>query len=220
MELFLRLIQGSYAYLLVFQILVVTGLVLTLISLIVRRTREAHALAGGGVSTDSHAISASAPMMVVDDGKIQELEAKLAALEDENGKFKASSADAKTLREKVKYLESKLLEYEILQEEIGTLSALKVENEQLRKELVQTVKKTPPSPPREDPGPIIEPPPAVPPVTVFFDPPPIDEATKSGDPAQQGEVAASGLENLLQQIDDLATPANEDGESGGGGTGG
>jgi hypothetical protein len=50
-------------------------------------------------------------------------------------KLKALAAEAQDLKEKVKYLESKLLEYEILQEEIGTLTALKLENEHLKQEL-------------------------------------------------------------------------------------
>jgi len=212
MEIFLRLIQGTYAYLLVFQILVVTGLVLALISLVVRRTREAHALASPESASNQNYVQT----VVVDDGRVKDLEAKLGLLEDENSKLKASGGDTKSLKEKVKYLESKLLEYEILQEEIGTLSALKVENEQLKQQLVQAerapkLKATPQAP-------IVEPDAmtAVPPMTVFFDGPAPDIA--GGAPAtakEDGEAAASGLENLLAQIDNLAGPGDK-GQGGGG----
>ena len=49
----------------------------------------------------------------------------------------ASVTQAKELQQKVGFLESKLLEYEIVQEEIANLSLLKLENEKLREEIVK-----------------------------------------------------------------------------------
>ena len=45
----------------------------------------------------------------------------------------------KALQDKVQYLEQKLLEYEILQEEISTLSVLKLENEKLKSQRGRSV---------------------------------------------------------------------------------
>lgn len=47
----------------------------------------------------------------------------------------AASASTHELEEKIKYLESRLLEYEIVREEISGLSSLKSENERLKNEL-------------------------------------------------------------------------------------
>ena len=135
--------------------------------------------------------------------------------------MKASGNDAQALKEKVKFLESKLLEYEILQEEIGALSGLKIENEKLKKELMQkgpegkTAAPAKPEAPAK-PAPVAAPPPTVP------SPEPLPEANTpappgsagifdTGQPASaealaEGEKAAKGLESLLAQIDDLGGP--------------
>lgn len=208
MEIFLRLIQGSYAYLLVFQILVVTGLVLALIGLIARRTREKH---GGGVEAGVlQTVVVAAPASAEDQARLAELETKLKALDEENKQLKSSTGDVKTMKEKIKYLESKLLEYEILQEEIGTLSALKVENEQLKQQL-QTTKAQRAKAPLEKEI-LVEPesPTAVPAMTVFFDAPANGAPPADASNQETGEAAAAGLENLLQQIDSLGSPADKD----------
>ena len=59
----------------------------------------------------------------------------------------SARAESDELRSKLEYLEGKLLEYEIVQEEIANLSSLKMENEKLREELVQMQRggKRPPS---------------------------------------------------------------------------
>lgn len=51
--------------------------------------------------------------------------------------LQAARAETDELKHKIEYLEGKLLEYEIVQEEIASLSSLKVENEKLREEIVQ-----------------------------------------------------------------------------------
>jgi len=210
MEIFLRLVQGSYAYLLVFQILVVTGLVLALIGLVVRRTREAHAPRNAdGTAMAPQTIVVTAPN-AADEAKIVELESKLKIAEEEVKQLKSSTGDVKTMKEKIKYLESKLLEYEILQEEIGTLSALKVENEQLKQQ-IQANKTAPKQRPLEREI-LVEPdaPTAVPAMTVFFDAPATADPATAGSAQESGEAAATGLENLLQQIDSLGSPADKE----------
>lgn len=49
--------------------------------------------------------------------------------------------EAAALRDKVRYLESKLLEYEIVQEEISTLGTLKNQNEELKQQIAQLEEK-------------------------------------------------------------------------------
>lgn len=51
--------------------------------------------------------------------------------------LQTARAETDELKHKIEYLEGKLLEYEIVQEEIASLSSLKVENEKLREEIVQ-----------------------------------------------------------------------------------
>jgi hypothetical protein len=51
--------------------------------------------------------------------------------------LQSARAETDELKHKIEYLEGKLLEYEIVQEEIASLSSLKVENEKLREEIVQ-----------------------------------------------------------------------------------
>lgn len=216
MEILLNVLQGSYAYLLVFQILVITGLVLALIWLIAKKTQEAHALASP--STNVSAVPATVikadPAQEV---RIGELEAKLTALEEENKGLKTASGDARSLKEKVKYLESKLLEYEILQEEIGTLSALKLENEHLKQELMQAKDGRSAPPAFVAPAPAPAPVPAAPvraevPApemdagALIFDAPPPSAQSET---MKSGEAAAAGLENLLAQIDDIAGPPDK-----------
>lgn len=149
MELVLRVIQGAYAYLLIFLILVVSGLFLALLWLVVRRTKEAGQAAADLLANSQLAPAGTitAPVQAVLGGITKEewdglneennkLKGKIEVLENDLRATAGSSDRAKELNDKVQYLESKLLEYEILQEEIGTLSALKVENEQLKQRLV------------------------------------------------------------------------------------
>ena len=181
MEIFTKVLQGPYAYLLVLQVMVVSGLCLSLIWLVMRRTQDAaQAMVLAGEK------EATATVPVVDTAKIDELNARIVELEKENASLKAGGGDVKTLQEKVKYLESKLLEYEILQEEIGTLSALKMENEHLRKQLA--ARGQTPVVPAVPPGTVPEPP-AVP-VT----PPASTMAASSPEPALPSEPL--GIDDL------------------------
>ena len=121
------LLQGGYAYLLIFQIIVVSSLCVLLAAMILRRMRSETLPISGAVAKGAAGTSV----------ELTELQIKYKVLETENTKLQTGKTDSVALQEKVKFLESKLLEYEILQEEIGALSSLKVENEKLRKEFTE-----------------------------------------------------------------------------------
>lgn len=63
------------------------------------------------------------------------LEQKIKDLSHENENLRLLSSESQSLKEKVKFLESKVIEYEIIQEEMSILPMLKAENERLKKEL-------------------------------------------------------------------------------------
>jgi len=117
----LNILRGPYAYLLIVQLLVTAGLALTFIYLIYIR------------------LSQSAANSAVDTSNILEFKKTAAGVAaagtKSNPTGKTENLDPDALRERVTYLESKLLEYEILQEEIATLSSLRSENETLKKDL-------------------------------------------------------------------------------------
>lgn len=151
MEVIYGAIHGAYAYLLIFQILVVTALFLTLLWLIVKRTRDGALYAGAeafdstqmtatlGAPAAAAAYAANAAQAAAGEAtsaNAAEQPAASAASAVDHEKLRKSEEDNNALAEKVKFLESKLLEYEILQEEIGALGALKTENERLKQRLV------------------------------------------------------------------------------------
>ncbi len=156
MGIFIKVLQGSYAYLLIFEIVVVSLLFLTFLWMLVRRIREAEATDEVELSPSPRIETAqpqptvpAAVAAVVEANKtLQDLKTQITVLEEEPGKADSLNHLNEELREKVRYLESKLLEYEILQEEIGTLSTLKAQNEELRQQLVLSGK-TPPNPTSE-----------------------------------------------------------------------
>lgn len=142
------MLQGSYVYLLIFQVVLVTGLMLAALWLIVRRMRTQElagfATPGGpGPQLVSQREAAAFPdpelekLAEKQTEKIQALEKELALLEQSTSELKEGSDKTEKLREKIRYLEQKLLEYEILQEEISSLSHLKSENARLRTQLEQ-----------------------------------------------------------------------------------
>jgi hypothetical protein len=141
MEIFVHLLQGSYAYFLIFQILLISALFLVLIGLIVHRTKEA--ALWEGQPAESPTASLPLPATTTSEGATAAT-APEGGAEAPAAETGASPEENKALAEKVRFLESKLLEYEILQEEIGTLSALKLENEHLRKKLGS------PAPPKKE----------------------------------------------------------------------
>lgn len=131
--MFVETLHGSYAYLLIFQILLVTALFLSFLWLVAQRIRRS---AGSLIALSTENAALTPPKTAGEMSELNELKGRLSALQAENDKHRAASDENKSLREKIRYLESKLLEYEILQEEIGTLSALKLENEKLKEEIV------------------------------------------------------------------------------------
>lgn len=137
------MIQSSFAYLLVFQILMVTGLTLTGIWLWIQRIKRTSILASKIVAGEVvMATEGSQSLEVVKEEIVTDfsmergkLETKIQELESSNLDLKNGLQSSDSLREKVRFLESKLLEYEILQEEISTLRSLKQENEQLKAQI-------------------------------------------------------------------------------------
>lgn len=177
-----------------------------------------------------------------------ELLAKLSKLEIENERLKASleEGDAieadkilrekKTLENKLKGLEEKLIEFEIIKEEIGMISTLKTENEQLKAKLgtkrAPSVKRTPPTKaipetPEQAPEPQVEPIPMGDSDVSFESLPEDGEPglqTFSADstdvdmsepvetpsePTPKKEMNPQQLDDLLGQIDDLAKGASK-----------
>ncbi len=144
MGIFIKVLQGSYAYLLVLEILVVTTLFLTFLWMLVRRVKEAGntmdtVLPMAAPGPEARTFTQENSLAEMNDAQrtLQELKTQVTALDTpEAAPSDELSKLNDELRDKVKYLESKLLEYEILQEEIGTLSTLKAENEDLRQQLV------------------------------------------------------------------------------------
>jgi hypothetical protein len=168
-------LQGTYAYLVIAQIIIVTGLFLTLLALIVRRIRlygnagHQDSLSAPVVShSETNTNAASAPSRVAAPGSMPVPVATTAHTKAthapvDSGVPVQTQTQAQTqtstaspppatdgaqapratptdgggneLEEKVRYLESKLLEYDILQEELSSLSSLKQENERLTKQV-------------------------------------------------------------------------------------
>ena len=114
MEIFLKILQGSYAYLLIFQVLVVSLLMLASIWLVIRRTQEA----GIGIepslppmpdltATPADPGQLATPPLVIHqaspetEAQLVEARAKLNSLAEENEKLKGSGTDSNALKEKV-----------------------------------------------------------------------------------------------------------------------
>src|SRR4051812_20209079 len=110
MELFLPVLQGSYGYLLIFQILVVAPLSMLLLWLVVQRTRQgAHDLVmrgDGAVAVPTTSVG-SAPSTGAF-GNL-DLEKRCHELEQEIEQLRSaappSAADLKPLQDKIKFLE-------------------------------------------------------------------------------------------------------------------
>ncbi len=210
MEQITNILQGGYAYLLIFQILVVSSLFVMLMVMIIRRIRMEAA--------DGPALGAMPAILNTATGISQEeydaLKAQLAALEEDRKNLERLRADNTSLLEKIKFLEGKLLEYEILQEEIGSLSNLKVENEKLKKELLglqkdigktgaqieqlaQEVQVAPTTAPANPPEKSSE--------------PAMMQANAPADGTPGGPTEGPNLDNLLAEIDALAgTPGQKE----------
>lgn len=130
-------LQGTLGYLLVSEILVVLGLSWLLIGMMLRRVRY------GTKEVLSATDSPKEPLKIEDQPEYQALVEKNRLLElkvaEQLNQAPQVPEDYEKLKSTIQFLEKKLLEYEIVQEEISTLGDLKVENEKLRTEL-QTLK--------------------------------------------------------------------------------
>lgn len=211
-------------------------LFLSLVWLVIRRTQEAAAIASGPslspAPVDAVQMAAPpAPQTVVVNGipveEFNKLKAELEAAKAENAAPKGVPPETQSLKDKVNYLESRLIEYEILQEEIGSLSQLKLENERIKQELMQMKARAfaAASPPSEVPAMITTPESKSPPPgemestktsSSSLPPPPlvtpemgVTPAMNSKEALAQGEAATEGLEGLLDEIDKLTAPANK-----------
>lgn len=145
MDIYSKIFSGFFAYLLIGQIFLVSGLMLYLLGMMARRIKTL-----SGADSSAPLATVTNISSAVDPGVEKELREKISKLEAENSQLQAggggAAKDQNALVDKIKYLESKLLEYEILQEEIGQLSNLKNENESLRTKLqdLETQSKNPP----------------------------------------------------------------------------
>ncbi len=215
MELFAKVLQGPYAYLLILQVLIVAGLLLSLIYLIMLRMRQPLAAEAVAAVTAAPQVVARTPSM--DSGPVQAVAASAADAQQlvaERDRARGLEQEAASMRDKVRYLESKLLEYEILQEEIGALSALKLENEKMRQELL-TIKQSPASAPPPTPAPAVAetpaaPPPEAPPaggsvLESILETPAPAPTTTIGIAVEDDEATRSALDGLLQQIDSITS---------------
>lgn len=117
--------MDSLSYLVVFQILVVTGLCLAFLWLAVRRAR------GTAPKVSEPEIAPSA----LDDDEGERLRAQVRLLEEENARMKSLVDENRILRDKTKYLEARLAETEVERIEMGVISAIRAENERLKQEL-------------------------------------------------------------------------------------
>ncbi|MCB0405960.1 MAG: hypothetical protein KDD51_14355 [Bdellovibrionales bacterium] len=138
MEPILHAIEGPFTYVVIAEVSVICALFLALVYLIVKRTLQP--VAGySGVSALPQASLAVPAKSPETEEKVEANVGSKGALEPtEEELLKKGYPDVATyyaFKDKIKYLESKLLEYEILQEEIGTLSGLKMENEHLKNKL-------------------------------------------------------------------------------------
>lgn len=275
MEIFLNVLQGAYAYLLIFQILVVSLLFLVLCWLVIKRTKEAalmppgplpfnaseranpmladtatafqtlaaESAAGLGTPTavptattaafTADSVSANPSLTAQPTGAVtptvqgqvpsaaftsselsRDLEQKLSQLELEKLQNKQVIEESKGLQDKVKFLESKLLEYEILQEEIGALSALKHENEQLKRKLVESGLPVPMSSAAREilaKDPAIDGPEVISPVETPAEPLAALPHAPAAEPSAvvpetqevSGDASIENLEKLLDKIDEL-----------------
>jgi cell division septum initiation protein DivIVA len=115
------------------------------------------------------------------------------AAQSSSDESSAPKEDTSALKKQIEFLEGKLLEYQIIQDEIASLSTLKQENEKLRQEIMglqrtattaPTAAPTPPAsaPLEEGPGP-----------------------TSFSSPQDPSEVSAKNqIDSLIQKIDELS----------------
>lgn len=122
-------LSGALGYALIGEIIGVTALSLTAIGMMLKRLRNASENEMAPVEATFRL--EDSPEYIALMGKVEQLEGERKKREEE----KVSNPDVEQMRKTIAYLENKLLEYEIVQEEISTLGELKMENEKLKVEL-------------------------------------------------------------------------------------
>jgi len=125
-------LSGTMGYVLIGEITVVTLLSWVAVGMFLRRLRYPENQAPEPDSSKEISIEETAPYKLLLE-KVQSLEA-----EKEEWKKTATvpeASEVEKLKETVAFLETKLLSYEIVQEEIGLLGELKAENERLKQEI-------------------------------------------------------------------------------------
>ncbi|NBT57827.1 hypothetical protein EBT16_03485 [bacterium] len=139
-------LTGALGYALIGEIVGVTTLSWLCIGMFLRRLRQ-----------ESVELVEAAPVeklfKVEDSPEYLALIEKINQLESDKKKMdedKAANPDVEQMRKTIAYLENKLLEYEIVQEEISTLGELKVENEKLKRDLNQLQRTQQPQAPAEE----------------------------------------------------------------------
>ncbi|MCB0418502.1 MAG: hypothetical protein KDD39_12695 [Bdellovibrionales bacterium] len=137
MEPILHVIEGPFTYVVIAEVSIICALFLALVYLIVKRTLQP--IEGySGVAGLPSAVPVVQETTEKEDQVRANAGSKGVAEPTEEELLQKGYPDVPTyyaFKDKIKYLESKLLEYEILQEEIGTLSGLKMENEHLKNKL-------------------------------------------------------------------------------------
>lgn len=153
MSYILDSIVGPYPFLLIAQILIVSALLLSLIWIFIQRAQEVVVdKADHGESASMVAVAApvptpaavatpaapkvESPVEVAPTAPPSEVPAAPVSQANEVEAQKLA-AEAEGLKDKVRYLESRLMEYEIVQEEISNLGSLRSENEKLKEELLR-----------------------------------------------------------------------------------
>ncbi len=238
MEIFQDVLRGFYPFLLIFQILIVSGLVLTLIWFVIQRAKEssqaatAEGNAGAKVSAQGDSAAVGTPQTagnalgepILDSAPtalgepilpfetpaaesaptVQEtvpvasgrsssgesVPANLSGITEElaakEALLKSANEEGTQLKDKIRYLESRLMEYEIVQEEISALSTLRVENEKLKEDLLKFQGGRKPDAP-----------------TAASTPPSAAETSHS---AEAEGTTQGQIESLLSKIDGLTPP--------------
>ncbi|MFM8268936.1 MAG: hypothetical protein ACKN9V_02015 [Pseudomonadota bacterium] len=126
-------LQGPLGYTLLGEILGVTSLSWVFVAMMLKKLRyeSAEIVAAPEPEMIPSFKVEETPEYLALMAQIRQLEAeKLKAQESQSG-----AAEAEKMQKTISYLENKLLEYEIVQEEISTLGELKSENEKLKLEL-------------------------------------------------------------------------------------
>lgn len=131
-------LQGPLGYLLVGEIVGVVSLSWVCVGMFVRKLRA---------TPDASVMPAlevpSEPARIEDHPEYQSLLKKVGELEaqlqvkTESQPAAPTAGEVEKLQKTISYLENKLLEYEIVQEEIATLGELKKENEKLKADLLE-----------------------------------------------------------------------------------